>query len=170
LLTRDIVTKERRDEATLFRQRSSAAAHYRPIKTEAMSPVLLNFLGVPVMKRLASAALAGALAIGTVAATGASASADPYYPYHPHHYHGGYDDGGGFVAAGILGLATGLVASQVFSPEPPPPPSPYPYYAAGYGADDAHLQWCEATYRSYDPETDLWRDYQGIPHRCQGPY
>jgi hypothetical protein len=118
------------------------------------------------MKRLASAALAGALAIGTVAATGASASADPYYPYHPHHYH----DGGGFVAAGILGLATGLVASQVFSPEPPPPPSPYPYYAAGYGADDAHLQWCEATYRSYDPETDLWRDYQGIPHRCQGPY
>jgi hypothetical protein len=115
------------------------------------------------MNRLVSAALAGALAIGSVAATTAAASADPYYPYHRYH-----DDGGGYVAAGILGLTAGLVASQVLAPEPPPPPA-YRYYASGYG-DDAHIQWCEGNYRSYSPETDLWRDYQGIFHRCEGPY
>jgi hypothetical protein len=119
------------------------------------------------MKRLVSAALVGVMAIGAVAASAATASADPYH-YRYHHY-GYHDDGAGFVAAGILGLATGLVASQVLSPEPPPP-LPYPAYAAGYGPVDAHVQWCESTYRSYDPETDLWRDFQGVAHRCAGPY
>ena len=124
------------------------------------------------MKRLVSAALVGVLAIGSVAATAAVATADPYYPGGPHYYyphHRYYDDGGGYVAAGILGLTAGLVASQVLSPEPPPPPPPYTYYASGYG-DDAHIQWCERSYRSYSPETDLWRDYQGIFHRCEAPY
>jgi len=120
----------------------------------------------PIMKRLVSAALVGVMAIGSVAISGATASADPYYRYH-HSYYGYHDDGAGFVAAGILGLATGLVASQVLSPEPPPP---YPTYAAGYGPVDAHVQWCESTYRSYDPETDLWRDFQGVVHRCVGPH
>ena len=125
------------------------------------------------MNRLVSAALVGVLAIGSVAATATTGSADPYYPYHhsyPHYGHGGgYDDGGGYLAAGILGLTAGLVASQVLSPEPPPPPPPYKYYASGYG-DEAHIQWCERSYRSYSPETDLWRDYQGIFHRCDAPY
>jgi hypothetical protein len=124
------------------------------------------------MKVLASAALATALAVGSVAGITTSASADPYYPYHHHaHYYGYHDDGGGYLAAGILGLATGFVAAQVFAPAPPPPPPPYPYYTVGYGGDDdAHIQWCEATFKSYNPETDLWRDFQGVPHRCQGPY
>lgn len=126
------------------------------------------------MNRLVSAALVGVLAIGSVAASAAAASADPYYQHHhsyPHYYGhgGGYNDGGGYVAAGILGLTAGLVASQVLSPEPPPPPPSYTYYASGYG-DDAHIQWCERSYRSYSPETDLWRDYQGILHRCAAPY
>ena len=116
------------------------------------------------MNRLVSAALVGVLAIGSVAASDAAASADPYYPHHRY-----YDDGGGYVAAGILGLTAGLVASQVLSPEPPPPSPSYTYYASGYG-DEGHIQWCEQSYRSYSPETDLWRDYQGIFHRCEAPY
>jgi hypothetical protein len=133
------------------------------------------------MKRLVSAALVGVLAIGTVAATSATAGADPYWQHHhsyPHYnghgdWHGGGDDGAGYLAAGIIGLTAGLVASQAFAPEPPPPPPyypAYPTYASGYGGDASHIQWCEATYRSYDPETDLWRDFQGYMHRCQGPY
>jgi len=127
------------------------------------------------MKRLASAALIGALAIGAPAATAAGASADPYdYVRHQHAYprsqsyqqQSGYDDGGGYLAAGIIALTAGLVASQVLAPEPPS----YPIYAAGYGGDTSHIQWCETTYRSYSPETDLWRDYQGYMRLCEGPY
>jgi hypothetical protein len=135
------------------------------------------------MNRLVSTALAGMLAVGAVAASAAAANADPYNHPHPHYYphyqgyHGyhGYHDDGGYVAAGVLGLTAGLFASQVLAPEPPPP-EPYPYYASGYGpdaseyaTDDAHIQWCESRYRSYDPETDLWRDYQDVPHQCVGP-
>lgn len=120
------------------------------------------------MNRLVSAALAGALAIGGVSASAVAVSANPYYGPHYYSYHRYHDDGVGYVAAGILGLTAGLVASQMLSPEPPPPP-PYPYYASGYGNDDSHIQWCEATYRSYNPETDLWRDYQGVFRRCLGP-
>ena len=120
------------------------------------------------MKTLTSIVVAGALAVGAVAATAGGASADGYYYPHHHQYQGSYyygggDDGGAMVAAGIFGLATGLVASQAFAPPPPP------YYAYPQAAD-AHIEWCSATYRSYSPETDTWRDYQGIPHQCVGPY
>jgi hypothetical protein len=68
----------------------------------------------------------------------------------------------GMLAVGALAAtAAGAIASE---------PSSYAIYAAGYGNDAAQIQWCETTYRSYSPETDLWRDYQGYVHRCEGPY
>jgi hypothetical protein len=144
------------------------------------------------MKTLTSIVAAGALAIGTVAATAGSASADwhPGGTYHQHHDHfpggrggqswsvgggygggrfrGGGGDGGALVAAGIFGLAAGLIASEALEPQP------QPYYAyqpapIAYGQDE-HAAWCAGTYRSYDYRYDTWRDFEGVVHPCIGPY
>ena len=126
------------------------------------------------MKTLSTIIVAGALAAATIAATASGASAGgypggpypggPYYPHYHHHDFRGGGDGGAAVAAGIFGLAAGLIASQAFQPSYP---EPQPYYAY---PTNAHIDWCSATYRSYSPETDTWRDYQGFAHQCIAPY
>ena len=42
------------------------------------------------------------------------------------------------------------------------------YY--GYGGDNAHIQWCLARYRSYDPASDTYMGYDGYRHRCGVAY
>ena len=41
-------------------------------------------------------------------------------------------------------------------------------------ADDSvsqrHVTWCLSRYRSYNPSTDSFRGYDGLDHRCDGPY
>jgi hypothetical protein len=150
------------------------------------------------MKILSSIVVAGALAVGTVAATAGSASADwhPNGPYHQHHAHfpggggpgwsggggggspnwgGGGDgyqrgggDGGALVAARIFGLAAGLVASEALEPQPQPYYA-YPPAPIAYGQDE-HAAWCAGTYKSYDYRYDTWRDFEGVVHPCVGPY
>jgi BA14K-like protein len=144
------------------------------------------------MKTFTSIVVAGALAVGTVAATAGNASADwhPGGSYHQHHdhfagggggpnwggggggprwgggYHGSGGDGGALVAAGVFGLAAGLIASQALEPQPyyTYPPAPVAY------DQDEHAAWCAGTYKSYDYRYDTWRDFEGVVHPCVGPY
>jgi hypothetical protein len=34
----------------------------------------------------------------------------------------------------------------------------------------AHVAWCTARFRSYDPTTDTYRGFDGLRHRCESPY
>jgi BA14K-like protein len=61
----------------------------------------------------------------------------------------------------------------VYYPPPPvvyraPPPPVYYYPATAW--NQAHVDWCNATYRSYNPATDAFIGYDGYPHRCVAPY
>jgi hypothetical protein len=35
---------------------------------------------------------------------------------------------------------------------------------------NAHVRWCLARYRSYNPATNLYIGYDGYGHRCLSPY
>ena len=130
------------------------------------------------MKRLTSVALAGVLAVATVATTFGSADAA-----WRGRYYGGYRGGCvgcGFAAGAVTGLALGAIATAPYGPyyrpyyrpyyaapayyygPPPPPPR---YYAA-----NAHVNWCLANYRSYNPATNTFVGYDGYAHICVGPY
>ena len=50
---------------------------------------------------------------------------------------------------------------------PPPPP---PVYYPRRGWAQAHVDWCFANYRSYNPATDTFMGYDGYAHRCISPY
>jgi hypothetical protein len=121
------------------------------------------------MKALTSVALAGALAGVAVSATAFDADAAGKRHYH-HRYYGPapYDPGAALVTGAIVGLTFGALAAPAIYPPYAysyPPPPPYPM-ASG----NPHMDWCEATYETYDPETNVWIDYRGVPHECVGPY
>ena len=40
----------------------------------------------------------------------------------------------------------------------------------GATMSDAHVQWCGARYRSYDPASDSYRSFSGEVRRCISPY
>lgn len=42
--------------------------------------------------------------------------------------------------------------------------------AAPHGNVNAHVQWCNQRYRSYNVRTDTFRGYDGRDHRCNSPY
>ncbi|MBL8907417.1 MAG: BA14K family protein [Rhizobiales bacterium] len=90
------------------------------------------------------------------------------------------------LAGAILSLpSAGLAAGYDYyiASEDAPfwlPPAPYPYmdapaavyapnyYLNGPGAS-AHIEWCLARYRSYNPDTNMYLGYDGNYHRCRGP-
>ena len=90
------------------------------------------------------------------------------------------------VAGAALGLSAASQAAEydvyIASEDAPLwlPPAPYPYmdappavyapnyYLNGPGAS-AHVEWCEARYRSYNPDTNMYLGYDGNYHRCRGP-
>jgi hypothetical protein len=134
------------------------------------------------MRTLVSVALAGAIAAATVATGAGIASADWNGGYGRTHANlgwngppSGYDwhrrphDHGwnpGAAAAGmVLGFTLGALATPPYPyyDYPPPPPAPYAYRV------EAHINWCSATYPSYNAENDTWLDYGGIIHPCIGP-
>ncbi len=41
-------------------------------------------------------------------------------------------------------------------------------YTTAYAT--SHTAWCESHYRSYDPSTDSFISYSGVPMRCVSPY
>jgi hypothetical protein len=131
------------------------------------------------MNAFTSIALAGALAAAGVGATATGASADGRHHYYRPYAHNSYNPGPAIVAGTVFGLAAGVIASQAFAapayyppapvyyyPPPPPPPMQYPAYASA----DPHIQWCAATYNSYNVQTDTWVDFQGVARRCIAPY
>jgi hypothetical protein len=137
------------------------------------------------MKTIVSLAVAGALAVGSIAASLSSASAGqwngnwgkhaPYphgpYQYHQKHYQSGPDVDGALIAGTFLGLAFGALASQSYA-EPVPPPEPV-YLAPphpNFAAVDQHIAWCSANYRSYNAERDTFIDFQNIERPCLDPY
>jgi hypothetical protein len=71
------------------------------------------------------------------------------------YYNGFWFPPAAFVAGAIIGSAVGSA----------------PYYGSGYYAyGDAHTQWCEQNYRSYDIATDTFQPYVGPRQRCVSPY
>lgn len=127
------------------------------------------------MKRLRMVVLAGLVAVGAISATVGSAEA------------GGYWTGGAAFTSGPgfslnLGFASPVYPSYraypgypLYPPNygyvlaPPPPPLPvYPAYPMT--ATEAHMEWCVARYRSYNPATDTFIGYDGLAHRCAAPY
>lgn len=84
-------------------------------------------------------------------------------PTHREHYrgnrnYGGYYDGGGddgaAVAAGIIGLALGAMATDASR-------------RSYRGSSSSHVRWCLSRYRSYDPDTDTYVGRDGHRHRCR---
>jgi hypothetical protein len=124
------------------------------------------------MKKTIALGLAGALALGSFAATTATADAAPFHR-------------GGAVAAGALfGFALGALAAnsyyyypnyyygprQVYPLYPSYAYRAYPAYPSYAYAGNGHVSWCEANYRSYVRATDSFVGYDGYVHRCVSPY
>lgn len=77
--------------------------------------------------------------------------------HHPRHSqrHYRHRDRGSAAAAGIIGFATGAILGQALTS---------PHYRS------AHVEWCQARYRSYDVHRDVFRGYDGNLYRCRSPY
>lgn len=133
------------------------------------------------MNKIVSVAVAGALAAATIGATASTAAAGNGWrnydgPRHGHH-HRGPGPGPGLAAGALFGFFAGAIASQAFSPPPvyyppvqvyyPPAPPVYPVYPV-YG--NPNTTWCAQEYRSYNPQTNTWVDFQGVVRVCYGPY
>lgn len=135
------------------------------------------------MKKIASIALAGSLALTAVATAAAPAAARDGWrngpPPHHHRHHPRGNNGGNVAAGALFGFTLGAIASQAFAPPtyyyppqpvyypPAPPPPVYPVYPA-YA--DPNSAWCASQYASYNPQTNTWVDYSGVVHVCYGPY
>lgn len=124
------------------------------------------------MKRFITAAMAGVIGLGALAATVGTASADPWDhgggpDWRYRHYHHDHGDNWGGVGAGlaagtILGLGVGaLAASPRYDEEVPPPRT--------VGWRD-HVDYCLDRFRTYDPHTDTYIGADGYAHRCYGTY
>ncbi len=105
------------------------------------------------MKIVATVALAATLGLAAMAATTTTASADWY----------GGNAVGGFALGTALGLGVGAMAAQ---------PRYYdetPRYVRRAGWN-AHVEYCQDRYRSYDLRTDTYINKYGQVRRCYGSY
>ena len=67
----------------------------------------------------------------------------------------------------------GPILGKYSAPRPYTAPGAYPAPGAYYGPvyqTTAHVDWCLARYRSYNPNTDTFMGYDGYRHRCVSPY
>jgi hypothetical protein len=76
---------------------------------------------------------------------------DRYHSWYGRHRHEfGPDD----AAAAIFGFAAGAITGAISG-------------AASGAVDGSHVARCEARYRSYNPETDMFKGYDGDWHYCR---
>ncbi len=109
--------------------------------------------------------------------------------HHYHGYHGGFYIGNGAAVAGVIGLATGVIAGSALAApryyngpvyyDPPvryaPPPYPYRSRAyvqprAVYRAPAFSPEWiayCARKYRSFNPRTGTYVAYSGRVRMCR---
>jgi hypothetical protein len=145
------------------------------------------------MRRLVSAATAGAVMLGTViaGATGVSAAPVTAAPFgkalsatgdtsmveqvrHRHHnrHHGRHRGRDVGIALGAAGLFLGLsaLASRPGYGDPYYDDGPAYGYSGGYSAapwSPAWYDYCSSRYRSFDPRTGYFLGYDGQYHFCR---
>ena len=134
------------------------------------------------MKRLAqSLVLSATVAAATVVPVLEASAGERWReqrPRHPQHHHR-HDATGDLVAAGVLGLAIGIIAATAIDgasnnayPDTsyyPPAPHGGPSYAYGGQIEPWTQDWyryCSTRYRSFDPRTGTFRGYDGYDHFC----
>ena len=102
------------------------------------------------MFTLAKTTVSGVVAAGMLAASvlviAPAAQAQAYYGRHYHRYYNGYDNGGGALAAGFLGLAAGMLLSGAIN--------------------DRGGSYCADHFRTYNPATGTYMGYDGLRHSC----
>ncbi|MDN2579344.1 BA14K family protein [Aquibium sp. ELW1220] len=98
-------------------------------------------------------------------------------PRNPQHHHR-QDATGDLVAAGVLGLAIGIIAATAIDDTPAGypdtadyPPAPYGGASVAYGGQIEPwtrdwYRYCAARYQSFDPQTGTFRGYDGYDHFC----
>lgn len=118
------------------------------------------------MKKIMAGATALALAAGAVVVMAQPAAARPW-----HHWHHGFWPGA--VAAGVVGGAIAAATSPFWGPDyyyGPGPyaygPGPYAYSGPPVAPGGGGVAYCEAHYRSYNPNTGTYLGYDGAYHRC----
>ncbi|WP_127752523.1 MULTISPECIES: BA14K family protein [unclassified Devosia] len=83
-----------------------------------------------------------------------------------HHHRGWRGNGGGAVAAGVLGFGLGAIVGGAIANDNRRGDrliGPVYDYGPSYSA---HVRACYARYRSYDARTDTFLGYDGYRHRC----
>ncbi len=88
-----------------------------------------------------------------------AAWAGRYHHGYYRHYHHGY---GGAAAAGIMGLAAGAIIGGAIAESR----QPRVYYGPLRPWTPAWYNWCESSYRSFNPRTGTFRGYDGRDHFC----
>lgn len=134
------------------------------------------------MKRLAHSLVLSATVAAATLVPVLEASAGERWreqrPRHPQPHHR-YDATGDLVAAGVLGLAVGIIAAAALDDASTPdypdtdyyPPAPYGGASVAYGGQIEPwtrdwYQYCAARYRTFDPRTGTFRGYDGYDHFC----
>jgi len=110
------------------------------------------------LRKIITGLLAAGVMAGATLAVTSSADAKQFYPYwkyHQHYYNNynngyyggyGYDNGGGAVAAGILGFIGGALLSSAIH--------------------DRGVGYCETHFRTYSSTSHQYMGYDGNPHYC----
>jgi hypothetical protein len=106
------------------------------------------------MKTIAAAALAATLGLAAIAASTNTASADWY----------GGNAVGGFALGTAVGLGIGAMAAQPRYYEVAPP------RYVRRTSWNAHVEYCQDRYRSYDVRSDTYVGRNGQIRRCYGSY
>jgi hypothetical protein len=134
---------------------------------------------IPMTRLVQSLLLSATVAVSTLVPIMEASAGERWReqrPRHPQHHHR-QDATGDLLAAGILGLAVGIIAATAIDDTPGTgyandyPPAPYGGAAVAYGGQFEPwtrdwYQYCSTRYRSFDPQTGTFRGHDGYDHFC----